>query len=826
MRKNIKKAVLLFLLLNLVNCSSSGGGSSNSPSSGNGGGSGNGNVAAIKIDNNIIYKNKNELMEYSVNNNVVSANKPALQIEDNNTKVFNDKTLEANYTRLNLDNDTFVVEVDDRGYFTNTGIIQGNSYGVSLEDGGVMINSNIIKNNGDYGVFLDDDTALYNYGEISNTGKYGVFAEDRAKVVNEGRIQNSGPYGILVMENGTAATNNSTGKIMNTGDYGIYAVNRAAAVNNGTVSNYGNKGMAAHNNASVVNNGTISNTGTHGMYISSNSTGINNGTIELTGNNLTGVYVSDRSTFTNNGIIKINGTSGVGIEAVNNSTVKIAQNSKIILDGNAAITQSNTNYALPNNNVNTGGTAYKLDSTSQLVNAGVISTTGVLSVNTTGKFILDSNTGSIEAKALDLKKDIYINMSKTMNSSLDTYDYKDLKVKEITGTGEIKSASPVFTAKTVKTPDGSYSVLLERKNFDTLFNGKFGEVLEKNYAGSENISENKQLYNSIKNINSVKTLSLAEEEITGRTVISNSLYNQFYQNKVLNNGIDSILSRRDTDNVNIEYYFEILGGILDQKNLNASSGFDSNSYGVTAGAMIPVNNSVSLGGFLSYLNTDIDYKDNADSSQDVDTFSITGIMENKFAGNFKLITKLGYNYGNNDTKRKITYDNTYSEVNGDYDTWSLSGTTGLEYSKEITKNITLKPSINLILNYASQEEYTETGSTANVHVDSVDAFSAKAGVGIKADMNLFNNGVSSFKIIPKINYYYEMADPYKNKNIRLASFTDTVDIWSREAEKNDLNLGVDLEYSFNNFSIFGGYNAGVLDDANEQYLSAGFKFFF
>ncbi|MDR2879421.1 MAG: hypothetical protein LBV03_05875 [Fusobacteriales bacterium] len=60
----------------------------------------------------------------------------------------------------------------------------------------------------------------------------------------------------------------------------------------------------------------------------------------------------------------------------------------------------------------------------------------------------------------------------------------------------------------------------------------------------------------------------------------------------------------------------------------------------------------------------------------------------------------------------------------------------------------------------------------------------------------------------------------------MASFTDTIDIWSREAEKNDLNLGLDLEYSFNTFSVFGRYSAGVIDDTNEQFLNPGFKFFF
>ena len=60
----------------------------------------------------------------------------------------------------------------------------------------------------------------------------------------------------------------------------------------------------------------------------------------------------------------------------------------------------------------------------------------------------------------------------------------------------------------------------------------------------------------MKSISSAKVLGLAEEEITGRAIISNSLYNQFYQDKVINNGIDSLLSRRNIDSTGTEYYFE------------------------------------------------------------------------------------------------------------------------------------------------------------------------------------------------------------------------------------------------------------------------------
>ncbi len=65
------------------------------------------------------------------------------------------------------------------------------------------------------------------------------------------------------------------------------------------------------------------------------------------------------------------------------------------------------------------------------------------------------------------------------------------------------------------------------------------------------------------------------------------MYNQFYQNKAINKGINSVLSGRDIKNTGTEYYFEALGSFLDQKNLNESSSF------------------------ISYLNTDADYKDAA-----------------------------------------------------------------------------------------------------------------------------------------------------------------------------------------------------------------------
>ena len=69
-----------------------------------------------------------------------------------------------------------------------------------------------------------------------------------------------------------------------------------------------------------------------------------------------------------------------------------------------------------------------------------------------------------------------------------------------------------------------------------------------------------------------------------------------------------------------------------------------------------------------------------------------------------------------------------------------------------------------------------------------------------------------------------MGNPYKDRDINLAGFSDAVSVDSRETGRNDLNLGLGIEYGFKDkIKLYGEYNKGIADGNDNQVIRAGFK---
>ncbi|MCP1226278.1 autotransporter domain-containing protein [Sebaldella sp. S0638] len=601
---------------------------------------------------------------------------------------------------------TFINE--ERGVISNSG-----NYGIDASKSNIE-NKGIIENGGNYGMIGNDGYTM-NSGEIINNGSYGMVTQalnENSESLNSGLVKNNGKYGVQVLASNKKTVlfeNTETGIIANKGDYGIY--------------------VSISSDGEVVNNGLIQNTGNYGIYSASggNSEIINNGTIHLTGDNKTGVYVSN-SDFTNNGVIQIDGNNATGIKAENNSIVRIGQDSQIILNGNDPITQANTDFSNPDSNTNSGGKAYDLDATSTLINAGTIVSSGNFTVEDNGKFVLDTDTGGIEAATLNLEGDMYVNAEGTTDSSENSYVFDSINVHNVTGAGNVVSDSYLFTASMQQKTD-DYSIILERKNFGDVFKGELGNVLEKNYLGSENNSEQNKLYNSLKkNVTSEAKAKTAEQEITGASLTANLAYQQFEQNKMLEDGIFELLDRKS--NVDHGLYLNFLGGKTKADTKENALGFDEDSYGFTAGIMKKVGESTSIGGFVGYLDSDIDYKDSGESNQSTNTWTVKGALEQEITDKLVWTSTLGYNISSTDTKRKITYDNSNKEVKGDFDSWSVNGRTELKYTYDITDRINLKPMLGISLDYLSQDGYSEKGIGYNLNVDSADALFSETGGGL------------------------------------------------------------------------------------------------
>ena len=702
-------------------------------------------------------------------------------------------------------------------------------YGMtSSQTGSHAVNeaTGVIANTSLYGMYAESGGKATNYGEIKNDQDGMYVTGSGSTVINEatGVIANDGYYGIRAVTGGTAY---NKGIIQNTLSFGMYANNKNSVIVNetdGIIQNSGNSGMAAANGGAAYNYGTIKNKGNYGMDINSTSTGVNNGIIHLTGNNKTGVNVLN-SSFINNGTIILEGKNNIGIRAAN-STITLTPNSVITLtDGitTDTVVYENTDFdSKGEKNTSTLGKFYSLDSKSTLVNSGSI-VGKTININGESKFIMDSQTGKIQADNLVLETDMYINSQAMLNSSKSIYEINNLNVEKITGDGKIISDAELFTANTEKTDKG-YKIVLTRKNFQDVYLGDLGKVLEDNYQGSESNRTRNKVYNALKQASNAEQLETAFDELTAAPLTGNQVYQQYTQNKMINNSLNTMLNKRD-ENIS-GTYVNVFGSNSNTNNYNNVKGYDSGTSGILLGRMEKITSKTAVGAFFGYVNAEYNYKDNGKSQQITDTWILSGAVEQKLTPNLKWTSVISYNTSDNDTERKLTYDNSNTTLTGNFRSWSAGGSSSLEYKQKINNYIDLKPTIGIILDYIEQSAYSEEGGTG-VNADSYNGFSAKAAAGVRADFTAFQNNNHKFMIQPRILYTYEMGDPYDSKQITMTDFVGMIGIENRTAERNDLDLGVDLQYIYKDkLSFYAGYESGVLSDDRLQTITGGFKIMF
>ncbi len=243
--------------------------------------------------------------------------------------------------------------------------------------------------------------------------------------------------------------------------------------------------------------------------------------------------------------------------------------------------------------------------------------------------------------------------------------------------------------------------------------------------------------------------------------------------------------------------------------------------------MKKVGDSTSVGGFLGYLDTNADYTDN-NNKQNLQTWSLTGAVNKELTDDLVWKNRVNYNYGANESEREITFDNSNRTVKGDFNSWSAGAGTELEYSKKINDIVTLRPTAGIAIDYLSQAGYTEKGADElNLKVDSNNSTSTRIGTGIRADVTAYKGKNSALIVTPRADYSYEVGNPYGGRNIQIAAFEESIMTGEREAGKNYLNAGLDVEYKTNEkFSLYGGYDMDVLSENKGYNVTAGFKYKF
>ena len=743
------------------------------------------------------------------------------------------------------------------GNITNNGIINmfGNdNLGFYMKNGGDLVNTGDITGNTGR-----NNIAIYNNGgSVQNTGNIKV-----------------GDSVIVYLQNpdGTNKLDVTTGeKIVDVEEskyaVGIYSENSAGTVINGTVGSPGMNGnievgansigMYVKNSVNTpVNYGNISagssavpKNGAVGIFVEgvTNKAGIiNYGDITLYGKGVMGIVGKDAGLITNYGTISVSGENAVGIYTILDTTVNNL--GTIIIDG-----LNSVGIVAPKANVINEGTIVFPDMTPvtdpnqrisnqdvypalnpvDYINAGLIITNGLfdntgmnISIKpdlstlvrpavTDAGYDFEMKSGSIQANTLKISEPVKILADFSQGTSGDMYKLLGVFKTDniISERLEIVSKSLTWEAIPGDIHNGYIDVYMKKLAYsgftDGLWFEDFGVSLDKTYANST--GDAGKIYDKI---------DLLEDESDFRHAMA-SLAGNVYANMnqrendiatVLENSLGTLKSTDGNTKENVK--INIIGGAGKTKeDTDGVVEYDYKTTGVLALREVERTYKQTFGYSLGYLHTNFDYKDGNDSEEDVDTIQLG--VHNKYVTNgWKLVNDLTGRASIHNVDRNIDWPSPTgrSEMNGTYESYSVTSDNILGKELELGENTSITPYGALRAMYVMRPTFNESGLEA-LEVEGNDAWSVKPRVGVelKGTLPLGKKRQWQLKGTLDVSYEYELADLNERESARLTAMDSDYHRLAKPEEENGefrtrASVGMEIKDRYGIF-LTGDYSVG------------------
>lgn len=634
-------------------------------------------------EDKVIYNNGNVKKRIYVNEGETFYNNGVIQNNDStgiqalkNSTVYNKKTIS--------NKGDYGIEGEEASNITNElhAVISNNgSVGIGLYNGNMVINNGMIMNKGRYGIEGDNIVSVTNEdsGFINNHNDYGIKVVNGQKITNNGVIENIGDYGIRA-DHVTDVSNNEGAIIKNTGKYGIYLEN-SKSTNKGIVSNGNNYGVYVKNsNFENSISGKIENKGDYGVVIDEKSYAINYGTIANEGDY--GVQVVNSGTFVNHGTISQKGETAILLGGGDN-ILELGTDSKIkgIIEGNRG---TDTLILSESPSGKTAKIDYEIKNFSNIaVKSGMWTLDTDLSLSVPDKY-KDKNS-------VFSQPPLPIN---DMNGTLKIEKNRDLIMNiEISDllTPTLSTGTLINEGTIIKRPIDSMYVTNDKKILvPTIYiknvkNSNIGNIKITNVAegweGKYNFDQDKGIVYLV--------LNKLDESILNKNIVGGfyeSIYNYPKSNvhqlnnlktreKNYNFSRESIINKDDSKND-----FQLIGSHGKYYGSSWHPAYSYNSYGVNGQSSFPISDKLILGLNYDYIGSKVDYKDMANSKENIDSFIVVGSIS-YLNNNWLNTLQGGAGYSRHDLKRYILdrEDNfNKREIKGDYSSnlYSIGWETG------------------------------------------------------------------------------------------------------------------------------------------------------
>lgn len=482
-----------------------------------------------------------------------------------------------------------------------------NDYGIKVVNGQKIINKGVIENIGDYGIRADHVTDVSNNegAIIKNTGKYGIYLEN-SKSNNKGIISNGNNYGVYVKNSNFE--NSTSGKIENKGNYGVVIDEKSYGVNYGTIANEGDIGVQVENSGTFVNHGTISQKGKISILL-----GEGDNTLELgTDSKIKGVIEGNRGTDT---LIlsesPTSKTSKIDYQIKNFSNIAV-KSGTWTLDNNLVLAvpdkykDKNTTFSQPPFPINEMKGNFKIEKNRNLIMNIEVSDLLTPTIST-GTLL---NEGTIIKRPID---SMYVTNDKQI--LIPTIYIKDVKNSNI---GNIKIVN------VAEGWEGKYNFDKNNGIIYLILNKLDESIINKNIVGGFYES----IYNYPKsNIHQLNNLKVREKN-----------YN-FSREHIINKDYS-------------ENDFQLIGSHGKYYGSSWHPAYSYNSYGVNGESNFFINNNMVLGLNYDYIGSRVDYKDMANSKENIDSFILVGNLT-YLNNNWLNTLQGGTGYSRHELKRYI-----------------------------------------------------------------------------------------------------------------------------------------------------------------------------
>lgn len=491
---------------------------------------------------------------------------------------------------------------EDSGFINNY-----NDYGIKVVNGQKIINKGVIENIGDYGIRADHVTDVSNNegAIIKNTGKYGIYLEN-SKSTNKGIISNGNNYGVYVKNSNFE--NSTSGKIENKGDYGVVIDEKSYGVNYGTIANEGDIGVQVENSGTFVNHGTISQKGKISILL-----GEGDNTLELgTDSKIKGVIEGNKGTDT---LIlsesPTSKTSKIDYQIKNFSNIAV-KSGTWTLDNNLVLAvpdkykDKNTAFSQPPFPINEMNGNFKIEKNRNLIMNIEVSDLLTPTIST-GTLL---NEGTIIKRPID---SMYVTNDKQI--LIPTIYIKDVKNSNI---GNIKIIN------VAEGWEGKYNFDKNNGIIYLILNKLDESIINRNIVGGFYES----IYNYPKsNIHQLNNLKIRE--------------------KNYNFSREHIIKKDDSKND-----FQLIGSHGKYYGSSWHPAYSYNSYGVNGESNFFINNNMVLGLNYDYIGSRVDYKDMANSKENIDSFILVGNLT-YLNNNWLNTLQGGTGYSRHELKRYI-----------------------------------------------------------------------------------------------------------------------------------------------------------------------------